>query len=294
MRCKLCGSSKINQIYNGLIRDGGLGRYTEKLIKIWKCDDCDVIWHDGLNNIQSYYESEAYRNALEGSSTVELFYKLHDKDTLDKFQYTGTDIFRQKTVADIGCGAGAFLDFLKGVAKDIVAVEPSAAYRRVMDEKGYHTYAYAEAAIREWGNRINVATSFDVIEHVENPQEFLMNIFDLLTVGGQAVIGTPTETPIMRKLLGKIYEKKLLFSTQHLWVFSDKNLEMMAKNVGFVKIDFKFYQRYGLENLFGWLRDKEPCSEIVEDFITPTLNAVWKSECAEHGMSDYIVMYLTK
>lgn len=294
MKCKLCGSSRINQIYDGIIRDGGLGRYTEKPVKIWKCDSCDIVWHDSLNNIQDYYESEEYRTVLEGSSDAELFYELHDKETLEKFQYTGTEIFRQKTVTDVGSGAGAFLDFLKGVAKDIVAIEPSTAYRYVMDKKGYHTYAYAEDAIMEWRDRINVVTSFDVIEHVDNPEKFLSNIYDLLMAGGQAVIGTPTETPIMRKLLGEIYEKKLLFSTQHIWMFSEKSLRMLAENVGFEKIDFKFYQRYGVENLLGWLRDKEPRSEILGDFITPTLNAVWKSECAAYGMADYIVMYLKK
>lgn len=184
MRCKLCGSSRLNQMYEGIIRDGGLGRYTEEPIKIWKCNDCDVIWHNGVNDLENYYESEEYRNALEGSSDLELFYKLHDKETLDKFQYTGTELFRQKTIADVGCGAGAFLDFLKGVAKEIVAIEPLAAYRHVMDEKGYHTYAYVEGAIKEWRNRVNVVTSFDVIEHVDNPQEFLSNIYDLLMAGG--------------------------------------------------------------------------------------------------------------
>ncbi len=48
-----------------------------------------------------------------------------DKETLDKLQYTKTDIFKGKSVADIGCGAGAFLVFLKGVAMNLVAIEPS-------------------------------------------------------------------------------------------------------------------------------------------------------------------------
>lgn len=45
MKCKICGSENIDIIYNDLIRDGGLGQYTKKPIKIFQCKNCDVIWH---------------------------------------------------------------------------------------------------------------------------------------------------------------------------------------------------------------------------------------------------------
>ena len=75
---------------------------------------------------------------------------------------------------------------------------------------------------KSWGNKIDVITSFDVIEHVEEPTKFITDIFELLAEGGQAIIGTPTEAPVMRELLGEIFEKKLLFSTQHIWIFLKK------------------------------------------------------------------------
>ena len=119
-----------------MIRNGGLGKYTENAVDMWQCENCGVIWHEPvIEDTKAYYESKEYRNSLEGSTEQEMFYKLHDRETLDKFEYTGTEIFRHKVVSDIGCGAGAFLDFLKGVADTIIAIEPSEAYRVVM-EKG--------------------------------------------------------------------------------------------------------------------------------------------------------------
>lgn len=203
MKCKLCGSNRLHITYKGKIRNGGLGKYTREDIEIYKCENCDVIWHDAvIDDLEQYYESSEYRDSLEGSSEADIFYKLHDKETLNKFLYTGTDIFRYKVVADIGCGCGAFLDFLKGVASEIVAVEPSETYRQVMNKKGFHTYAYAEEAKLDWQNKIDVITSFDVIEHVEDPMGFLKECYYLLKEGGQAVIGTPTDAPVMRSLLG--------------------------------------------------------------------------------------------
>jgi 2-polyprenyl-3-methyl-5-hydroxy-6-metoxy-1,4-benzoquinol methylase len=245
-------------------------------------------------DVQTYYESKEYRESLEGSSDEKLFYELHDRETLDKFQYTGTDIFRNKTVADLGCGCGAFLDFLKGVAKTIVAIEPSETYREIMDRKGFHTYAYAQDARKDYPGRIDVVTSFDVIEHVEDPEIFLKDVYEILSEGGQAIIGTPTDAPIMRTLLGDVYEKKLLFSTQHLWILSEKNLRIIAERAGFSKVSVKYYQRYGIGNMLGWVRDKQPKSAIEEKFITNTLDNVWKGQCSDLGLSDYIVLYAVK
>lgn len=295
MKCKICGSENTDIIYNDLIRDGGLGQYTKKPIKIFQCKNCDVIWHDNeIADVKEYYETEEYRNELEGSSEEEKFYELHDKETLDKLNYTGTTIFRNKVVADIGCGCGAFLDYISGVAREVVAVEPSLKYRNIMSRKGFSTYSYADEAKKLYANKIDVITSFDVIEHVQSPESFIKDVYDLLTAGGKAIIGTPTDAPVMRSLLGKDYEKKFLFSTQHLWILSEKNLRIISEKCGFKNIDIKYYQRYGIDNMLGWLKDKEPKSEIKQKFITETLNNVWKAQLVDNGLADYIVLYLEK
>lgn len=295
MKCKICGSENTDIIYNDLIRDGGLGQYTKKPIKIFQCKDCDVIWHENkIDDVKKYYETEEYRKELEGSSEEEKFYELHDKETLDKLNYTGTTIFRNKVVADIGCGCGAFLDYVSGVAREVVAVEPSLKYRNIMSRKGFSTYSYADEAKKLYANKIDVITSFDVIEHVQSPESFIKDVYDLLTAGGKAIIGTPTDAPIMRSLLGKDYEKKLLFSTQHLWILSEKNLRITSEKCGFKNIDIKYYQRYGIDNMLGRLKDKEPKSEIKQKFITETLNNVWKAQLVDNGLADYIVLYLEK
>ncbi len=116
----------------------------------------------------------------------------------------------------------------------------------------------------------------------------------MLTYGGKAIIGTPTDAPVMRSLLGNDYEKKLLFSTQHLWILSEKNLRMISEKCGFRKATFKYYQRYGIGNMLGWLKEKEPKSEINQEFITETLNNVWKAQLVDNGLADYIVLYLEK
>lgn len=163
-----------------------------------------------------------------------------------------------------------------------------------MTKKGFNTYAYADEAKKKYTDKIDVITSFDVIEHVQSPEIFIKDVYDLLTYGGKAIIGTPTDAPVMRSLLGNDYEKKLLFSTQHLWILSEKNLRMISEKCGFRRVTVKYYQRYGIGNMLGWLKEKEPKSEINQEFITETLNNVWKAQLVDNGLADYIVLYLEK
>jgi 2-polyprenyl-3-methyl-5-hydroxy-6-metoxy-1,4-benzoquinol methylase len=294
MNCKLCGGNDVGIIYDGQIRNGGLECYTEKPVKMYKCNSCKVIWHESYIESKQYYESNEYRVSVNGTSDENYFYSLYDRATLEKLEYTGTDIYRGQAVADIGCAAGAFLDYVKGVAKDVIAIEPSEKFRQVCNQKGYRTFAYADEAVESLGGQLSVITSFDVIEHVDDPIHFMKNVYDLLKIDGKAIIGTPSEAPLMRDLLGDVYGKQVLFSVQHQWIFGEENLRYIADKVGFKKIKIKFYQRYGLDNLFGWLMEKKPNSNVNSNYISETMNKTFVAEMESRGWGDYIVLYVEK
>lgn len=293
--CKLCNSLIVKIISDRPIRNGGIGNYTTNDVQIYQCQNCKVIWHeDFLEDIDEYYESETYRNSMDGSSSAKVFYEHYDERVLEKFQITGTDGYRGKIVADIGCAAGGFLDFISGVADTVIGIEPSEQFRIALTKKGYPNFAYTTQALERYENKIDFITSFDVIEHVKNPQDFLDEVFSLLNSDGKAIIGTPTDAPIMRELLGESYEKQILFNTQHLWIFNENNLKLLAKKSGFRNIEVKYYQRYGIDNLLGWLLHNKPASEYKSDNITTTLSHIFKGQCEDNKVADYIVLFVTK
>ena len=294
VKCKLCSSNEVECTYKGPIRDGGLNCYTNCEIEIYKCSQCGVIWHEPLHNSDEYYESEEYRSSVDLSAETQTYYQLHDKECLDKFLYTGTAIFRNKIVADIGCGGGSFLDYLSGVAKRVIGIEPSETFRKTLIEKNYITYDYAEKARKDFEGKVDVVTSFDVIEHVTDPLGFLLDIYALLNEGGHAIIGTPTDAPAMRALLGEVYEKKVLFTAQHIWIFSETSLKSLAEKAGFKNIRVRFVQRYGIDNMLGWLINKAPNSGMLFPFVSRTFDAVWKGQLEEQKYADYVVLYIEK
>lgn len=295
MNCPICNSKKIKLEYYGFIRNGKVMSKTSDKIRLFRCNECALIWHDKENeNIEQYYESEQYRYELEETADIEDYYLNHDRETLDKLTYTGSTIFRDKIVLDVGCGGGSFIDYISNVAKKVIGIEPSLIYRKGMQKRGYLTYPYMSEAIEEYKEKVDIITSFDVIEHVVNPKEFLREVYLLLKSGGKAIVGTPTETPVMRQTMGKDYERKLLFSTQHLWIFSEDSLKYIANEIGFKSIEIQYKQRYGLDNFISWLQFKEPVQAVNYSFVTESMNELWKRQLEEKRISDYVILKLEK
>jgi SAM-dependent methyltransferase len=132
-----------------------------------------------------------------------------------------------------------------------------------------------------------------VIEHTDDPQAFLRDIHDLLEPGGTAFVGTPTEYPVLRQLLGAEFDS-FLFSVQHPWVFSRKSLELMARKCGFSDVGVRFRQRFGLGNLLAWLQTREPRGDARYGFVPSSLDAHYKSEMAKEDTAEYFVLELRK
>lgn len=290
MRCKLCGSENVKVIYNGVIKTGLLDGYTKEKWPVYQCQMCKAIWNEAQNKEdKGFYENGEYRERVDGDDQIQTFREKYDGQVLDKFNMTGTEIFRDKVVADIGCGGGCFLDFVSGVADTVIAVEPTKSYHKGLKERNYKVYSYAGEACKDYADKVDVITSFDVIEHVSEPKEFASDIYRLLKQGGKCIVGTPTDYPVLRQLLGERFDK-FIFQVQHPWIFSEECLKMIFEEAGFKNISIEKKQKYGLGNLLHWLNEKEPRGHSTYDFVTPTMNAAYMAEMESMGNSEYLIV----
>lgn len=176
------------------------------------------------------------------------------------------------------------------MSSETIAIEPSAIYRKGLEKKGHKVFAYSSEALNNFRNKCDVVTSFDVIEHVEDPKAFLNDIYELCADGGKIIIGTPTDYPILRKMLGEVFDR-FIFQVQHPWVLSDDAMKLMAKEIGFDNIRVEYKQKYGLGNLLSWLLDGKPRGDIHYDFIEDALNAAYKKSMSKKEVCEYIILY---
>ena len=87
-------------------------------------------------------------------------------------------------------------------------------------------------------NNVNfdVITAIDVIEHLENPAKEMQIIYDMLSPNGIFVIQTPDTS--CQKSINEKEKWGALKPLEHLHLFSPKNLEIFAKNIGYKDIVF--------------------------------------------------------
>ena len=285
--CKICGSSEYKVAYEGPIRVGKFGNLSGVSYTIKQCLSCMAASLPNLiGDHKAYYESPSYRDEVDGVITDAEYFSLHDGEQLRHLEITGTAVFRDKVVADIGCGAGSFLDAVSGHARESFGVEPSALFRNSLQKRGYSSYPYVADALSEKANKVDVVVCFSVLEHIEDPLSFLRETLKLLSPGGKIILSTPNADDILLSVLPDLYPQ-FFYRKAHLWYFNRSSLQKILELAGYSKIKIIPCHRFGLSNFLLWLRDRTPNGNARLGGITGILNAVWKCELERTNKCDY-------
>jgi 2-polyprenyl-3-methyl-5-hydroxy-6-metoxy-1,4-benzoquinol methylase len=290
INCEICDSGQLSIIYSGLIRDGSFGSTVES--EVYKCDTCGISRLNESDSFeQKHYESSAYREEMgQGISVLDFFehadpLQIHHLDVFWPFS------FRNKVVADVGCAAGSFLDHIAGLASDVIAIEPTKMYHNSLIDRGYRVYSYANEV--ELNDCADIVVSFQVIEHVENPINFLKDIYGLLKKGGRLIIATPNHDDILMKLLPESFPS-FFYRRAHRWYFDEKSLMYCIEKSGFSIVNVRQKHTFGISNALAWLKNKKPLGDIKLAGIEESANVFWKDYLENSKQADTLFIMAEK
>jgi SAM-dependent methyltransferase len=103
-----------------------------------------------------------------------------------------------KTLLDIGCDKGYFLDEARRYGYDVLGVEPSRAARWYCERIGLMVLP----ALSEVSKTFDIITMWHSLEHFPDPNEIIKAISKLLNTNGKLFIRVPDYSCIWRKLAG--------------------------------------------------------------------------------------------
>ena len=147
---------------------------------------------------------------------------------LEKNIFTNTDVLPE--VLDIGCATGALLEDLRSRKWRVTGVEISPCGEYAINERNLDVRTMPLEKNNFLNNSFDVILASHLIEHLNDPRIFLLEINRILKNNGHVFITTPNISGFQACLYGSSWRSAIF---DHLYLFSKKTLFKLLKNTGF-------------------------------------------------------------
>jgi SAM-dependent methyltransferase len=291
--CAVCGAARWRAAWSGKVRAGKFGSLSEPT-EIRECAGCGLQrLAEGACKDESFYTGPDYRKLLGQGRSAASFYSEHDPLQLERLAVAEPHTLRGKTVADIGCAGGSFLDHVRGLAAGAVAIEPAEQYHDALTANGYQVFPSMKSA-SAWRGRIERAFCFSVIEHVACARTFLEEARELLAPQGSLLVSTPNRNDVLMALLPEDYPP-FFYRSVHRWYFDRDSLSRCAEAAGLRVASVRCLHRFGLANTLGWLRDRRPPGRAALTAVDDAgVDAAWRAKLERDFRGDYLYATLVR
>lgn len=285
MICPICNNNNISSIYKGHLRTGSFGKKSTLEYNVYSCNTCSSKYIENTLN-REYYESTQYRQDYNNNIEAENFYLEYDQNDTNKITKIGLHKLRNKVVADFGTAAGTFLQAINNISKYTIAIEPTEHFHDNLKNYSKYVFSYGTDLVKN-DIKIDVATSFDVIEHVKNPIEYLKEIYISLKEEGILYLKTPNFNDILHELIPDNYDK-FNFRTAHLFYFDKNSIEYILKQAGFMNFKITYIHDYDISNLIYWLKESKPTGLNKIDTFNEEFNLIYKNYIEQTGKASHL------
>jgi len=222
LSCRICGGSEVRRRF-------AVGPYS-----VVKCHACGFGWPEPLptaEELAALYSGCLHPEAIED--------RLNAPERCRVAARLRALAPAARTLLDVGCGFGHFLDHARTLGFETWGVDPDAGRVEQAAARG-HVVECCEAIPGIFGGRrFEIVVLNHVIEHVRDPVALLRRLRDLLAPGGLLFVGCPNFAGLHAKLVGAHYHH--FCPPEHIAYFTPCSLRHAALTAGFMEIAFEFY-----------------------------------------------------
>ncbi len=173
-----------------------------------KCTNCGLVYATPqpvltAESINEIYASDYYDNyfgteiSYQDPSLASYYMQCYEKEFAVYKQYTSQK--EGLRVLDVGCGDGKFLEIFQKNGWQCLGLEPSETSRIVARNKGFEVIDNPFLEMPETYGQFDFIFMDNVIEHINEPNDFAKKAFDLLLPGGVFVTKTPNSNSLIEK-----------------------------------------------------------------------------------------------
>jgi 2-polyprenyl-3-methyl-5-hydroxy-6-metoxy-1,4-benzoquinol methylase len=191
-----------------------------------KCNNCGFVFAQAiptLEDLEKHYDGYS-RNDYLSPITIKRYNEL--LDYFEPFRKTGK-------IIDVGCGIGYFLIEAKKRGWEVHGTEYTDEAIEICEKLGINMQKGKLDPSIYPPEIFDVITSFEVLEHINNPQEEIVNFNQILRKGGLVYLTTPNWNSLLRYRLKSAYN--VITYPEHLSYYTKKTITRLFGSKGFKK-----------------------------------------------------------
>jgi 2-polyprenyl-3-methyl-5-hydroxy-6-metoxy-1,4-benzoquinol methylase len=147
---------------------------------------------------------------------------------------------------DVGCGFGISVNSARESGFDAEGIEPSRSAVEYATGRFGINVTHGLLDKNTFSTRFGVISSWDVIEHVLDPEDFARNCAAHLEPGGFLILETPEESAPVRRLvnllaknsMGALDYRSKMYYKEHRFYFSREGMRRLLERNGFRDVRF--------------------------------------------------------
>ncbi len=274
MVCKFCGNNECSIIKN--IKSP----HNQQIYHLYSCRSCRCFFFDKNQHHVSLKELYNHLSVNRGDFPFQF--------TQSKNWYKQVRIIQSllgknpASVLDIGCRTGNFLMHFDSTVH-LEGVELSKSFTDIAITRGLTIYNDFLESI-EFDKKYDVVSSFAILEHLENPFQFLEKLDSIMKPSGLVVILIPTHESMKRKMIDLTNSSWHMYSPpEHLNFFSRKFLDQYFANKGF-KLVYRYFTSGGMINIF-------PNLPFINRLLKKSVNLFDNSIFSKLAIFDHMYSY---
>ncbi len=220
-------------------------------VAVIRCRNCHLYYVDAVPHTEEEQQSENLRQAEQGLTYLQ---EVYEKRSTDWSRYYRTWVRRiesmvgQGKLLDVGCGPGLLVKTACQMGWDAQGIDTSAdAIAYGQEHWGLRQHLRA-CMVEELdpSAQFDVITAFSVIEHVDDPLQFVIDIRRLLRPKGLVLIKTPSQSSLVTRIHWTAQELSRgkvgfdLYSREHIYRFSASTLKLLLEKAGYEQVAMYF------------------------------------------------------